>query len=53
MAEGVENKRQLELLREYGCNAFQGYLFSKPVAAVFLEKCIADFHELPAISAQS
>jgi diguanylate cyclase (GGDEF)-like protein/PAS domain S-box-containing protein len=31
IAEGVETQAQLELLRQSGCNNFQGYLFSKPV----------------------
>ena len=30
-AEGVEKERQFLKLREYGCDAAQGYLFSKPV----------------------
>ncbi|PPD42146.1 MAG: GGDEF-domain containing protein [Methylocystis sp.] len=29
-AEGVENSRQLELLRDFGCRETQGYLFSRP-----------------------
>lgn len=29
-AEGVENLRQLEMLRAFGCQEAQGYLFSKP-----------------------
>lgn len=33
IAEGVETEQQLELLREYGCQAFQGYLFGRPVPA--------------------
>jgi len=32
-AEGVESKRQLELLRTLGCGSIQGYLFSKPLSA--------------------
>lgn len=31
IAEGVETAAQFSLLKEYGCSAFQGYLFSKPV----------------------
>ena len=32
-AEGVENAEQAELLEDYGCDEFQGFLFSKPVPA--------------------
>ncbi|WP_105174525.1 EAL domain-containing protein [Pseudoalteromonas sp. T1lg122] len=32
VAEGVENHTQLQFLRTLGCEYFQGYLFSKPVA---------------------
>ena len=31
IAEGVENELQLDLLRQYGCDEMQGYLFSEPV----------------------
>ena len=31
IAEGVENRGQLDFLRRNGCMAYQGYLFSKPV----------------------
>jgi EAL domain-containing protein (putative c-di-GMP-specific phosphodiesterase class I) len=33
VAEGVETQEQLDFLRERGCNAMQGYLLSKPLAA--------------------
>jgi diguanylate cyclase len=33
VAEGVENVRQLDCLREMGCTAFQGHWFSRPVSA--------------------
>jgi EAL domain-containing protein (putative c-di-GMP-specific phosphodiesterase class I) len=31
VAEGVETQGQLELLKRWGCTAFQGYLFGTPV----------------------
>jgi EAL domain-containing protein (putative c-di-GMP-specific phosphodiesterase class I) len=31
IAEGVENARQLKILRDLDCDYVQGYLFSKPV----------------------
>ncbi len=31
VAEGVETKEQLELLKQHGCYQIQGYLFSKPL----------------------
>jgi diguanylate cyclase len=33
IAEGVETQEQLALLLEMGCQRFQGYLFSRPLAA--------------------
>ena len=37
IAEGVETKRQFDILVEYGCDAFQGYLFGRTMAASDLE----------------
>jgi len=31
VAEGVETKGQVEILRQLGCDRFQGFLFSRPV----------------------
>ena len=33
MAEGVETQEQLDFLSRQGCQAYQGYLFSKPIPA--------------------
>ena len=40
IAEGVEDKRQLDLLKEMGCDIIQGYYFSPPVPADAFEKLI-------------
>ena len=34
IAEGVETRAQLEFLRANHCEAFQGFLFSRPVTAL-------------------
>lgn len=36
VAEGVENKEQLAILRSLGCDEYQGYLYSKPMPADML-----------------
>ncbi|WP_406770485.1 bifunctional diguanylate cyclase/phosphodiesterase [Candidatus Clostridium stratigraminis] len=41
VAEGVENNEQLKLLKDYGCDKVQGYLFSKPLPAVDFESLLA------------
>jgi EAL domain-containing protein (putative c-di-GMP-specific phosphodiesterase class I) len=33
VAEGVEEQKQFELLKRYGCKIYQGYYFSKPLSA--------------------
>jgi hypothetical protein len=30
VAEGVEEPRQLDILRRFGCESVQGFLFAKP-----------------------
>ncbi|WP_237152599.1 EAL domain-containing protein [Oryzibacter oryziterrae] len=37
LAEGVETDKQLSVLREMGCDAYQGYLFSRPLPAENIE----------------
>lgn len=38
VAEGVENKRQLSLLKTLGSDAFQGYHFGKPMSTYAIQK---------------
>jgi len=46
IAEGVETEAQLEFLRQRGCAAFQGYLFSRPVALDQFEALLSAQPEL-------
>lgn len=39
IAEGVEEKEQLDYLREHGCHQYQGYYFGKPVPADEFFRC--------------
>jgi len=41
VAEGVETVQQLEFLRGLDCDVVQGYLFSRPVPAVEIEKLLS------------
>lgn len=40
IAEGVEEQEQLDIIKEYGCEWFQGYYCSKPVPAADFEKLL-------------
>jgi len=40
VAEGVETAEQARLLRQYGCEQAQGYLFSKPLPAEDIERMV-------------
>jgi EAL domain-containing protein (putative c-di-GMP-specific phosphodiesterase class I) len=42
VAEGVETRDQLAYLRLQGCDAYQGYLFSKPMPAHQLQYLLRD-----------
>ncbi len=41
VAEGLENARQVELLRALGCRKGQGFFFSKPMSTADVEKYLA------------
>jgi diguanylate cyclase (GGDEF)-like protein/PAS domain S-box-containing protein len=40
IAEGVETEEQWRILKSKGCNAFQGYLFAKPMPVELFEKLL-------------
>jgi diguanylate cyclase (GGDEF)-like protein len=42
VAEGVETEVQLECMRNFGINAIQGYLFSKPLPVLTLRRVISE-----------
>jgi len=42
IAEGVETPEQADLLRELGCNTFQGYLTGRPMDAASFEVLLRD-----------
>ncbi len=44
IAEGVETKAQLNVLKFLGCNIVQGFLFSKPLPSDEFEKYIHSFY---------
>jgi EAL domain-containing protein (putative c-di-GMP-specific phosphodiesterase class I) len=45
IAEGVETRDQLDVLRNIECSAIQGYFLSRPLAADAYERfCIAQQH---------
>ncbi|MBA2709842.1 MAG: EAL domain-containing protein [Tatlockia sp.] len=41
IAEGVENKEQLDFLQKNQCNIIQGYYFSKPLNTTEMTQYIA------------
>ena len=43
IAEGVETESQLDFLKQNGCMAYQGYLFSKPVPVEEFEAMLGKF----------
>jgi diguanylate cyclase len=54
VAEGVETARQLAFLRAFGCDQYQGYLYSRPRTAADIAGFLARLpqptaHDLPAV----
>ena len=46
IAEGVEDKTELKMLKNMGCNIVQGYYFSRPIPAEEFEKLLSkDFEK--------
>ena len=43
VAEGVESREQLEILRTAGCDEIQGYYYSKPLPAAAFEEWLAAY----------
>lgn len=42
VAEGVETEHEFELLKSFGCDAYQGYLFARPLPLADLEALLTD-----------
>lgn len=51
VAEGVEDREQLRLLRSLGCEEIQGYFYSKPLAVDNYVKFLRDYNSRPNIRA--
>jgi diguanylate cyclase (GGDEF)-like protein len=51
VAEGVENRAQLEFLRAEGCDEVQGYLVSRPVSADAITELLANGARFPGVAA--
>lgn len=47
LAEGIETKEQLKVLKEIGCDMMQGYYFSKPVDVDAFTKLLVEKRSLP------
>lgn len=45
IAEGVETKEQLDILVKLGCDAIQGYYFSKPLPENEVEDLLYNFSQ--------
>lgn len=45
IAEGIENKKQLEILKAMQCDFGQGFFFSQPVPAPIFKQLIAEYQQ--------
>jgi EAL domain-containing protein (putative c-di-GMP-specific phosphodiesterase class I) len=48
VAEGVEHREQFELLRDEGCDEFQGYFCARPMEEADLMRFLAEQRTRPA-----
>ncbi|MCP4386980.1 MAG: EAL domain-containing protein, partial [Gammaproteobacteria bacterium] len=48
IAEGVESENQDRLLKEFGCDFGQGYLYSRPIPAAEFENLLQQWGKKPA-----
>jgi EAL domain-containing protein (putative c-di-GMP-specific phosphodiesterase class I) len=46
LAEGIETKEQLEILKEMGCNYLQGYLLGKPMPEIEANKLVEKYKSM-------
>ncbi|MFH1493906.1 MAG: EAL domain-containing protein [Pseudomonadota bacterium] len=53
IAEGVETESQLSFLRSHGCDAIQGYFFSRPVTPDRMEQMLRENRQLALPDQQS
>jgi EAL domain-containing protein (putative c-di-GMP-specific phosphodiesterase class I) len=47
VAEGIEDEPTLALLRGFGCDKAQGYLFSRPLAAADATRWLLERNNCP------
>jgi EAL domain-containing protein (putative c-di-GMP-specific phosphodiesterase class I) len=52
VAEGVENERQLDFLREHACDVVQGFLLSRPLPAQQCRILLLDYGKSHALLAR-
>jgi predicted signal transduction protein with EAL and GGDEF domain len=51
VAEGVETERQLEALRQVGCDRIQGYLTGEPISTDGVTRLLGDPRSFSFVSA--